>query len=215
MRTLYVILLMLFTLQNALAQKTWEKDPTAWTEDDCQRVQKKSPWCKESYKHLSGDNHYLIKAQWVSPVVLCAEAREEQLKAGKELEFLKERFTTKLEMEGLLENDVIKFKVYPMKGVGSIGQNLHTLFTGDPFFENLSEKIKLVKNKDRDDYISHVDLKPLGSSLSEGFQVFFRNDGFISHQTWRVELIIDSGAGEFKFVFEPRKMKPVDFKLKL
>ncbi|MFC1544622.1 hypothetical protein ACFL4X_00505 [Gemmatimonadota bacterium] len=215
MRALYVILLVFITSQAAMAKKTWEKDPTGWSGEECQRVQEMSPWCSESYKPLSGDIHYLIKAQWVSPVILCAEAREEQLESERNLEFLKERYIAKLEKEGIDEDTVIKFRVYPMKGVGMVGQNLHMLYAGDPFFEDLSEKIKLVKNKDRDDYLSPLDIEPLGGSLSEGFQVFFRNEGFISSQTWRAELVIDSDAGEFKFVFEPRKMKPADFELKL
>ena len=214
MKALSIVLLLLITALPALAKKTWEKNPKNWSLEDCERVQTSSPWCSESYKPLSGDDHYLVKAQWVSPVIVCAEAREEQLDSGQDLKYLQERYNERLKQEGLDKNKIIKINVFPMKGVGMVGQNLHELYSSDPFFRDLSQNIKLVRNKNRDDFISPKDFKPLGSSLSDGFQVVFPNDGFISARTWRAELLLESEAGEFKFIFEPRKMKPFDLKFK-
>lgn len=215
MKALYVVLLFLMTALPALAKKSWEKNPKDWTLDDCDHVLTMSPWRSESYKPISGDDHYLVQAQWVSGVVVCAEAREEQLDSGEDMKFLQERYAERLEQEGLVKEKVIKIKVFPMKGVGMVGQNLHELYSSDPFFAGLPDKIKLIRNKNRDDFIKPKEFGPLGSSLSEGFQVVFPNNGFISARTWRAELLLDTDAGEFKFIFEPKKMKPFDFKLKM
>jgi hypothetical protein len=163
---------------------------------------------------LSGDNHYLIKAQWVSPVIVCSEAREVQLETGEDVEFMKAKYRERLNQEGIEKNKIIKFRVYPKKGLGMVGQNLRDLYLGDPFFEDLEENITLIKNKDRDNFLSPMEFKPLGSTLSDGFEVSFQNDGFISQRTWRADLLIESSAGEFKFIFEPRKMRPYEVKLK-
>ena len=214
MKTISILVLLLVISQSAIAKKTWEKKPADWSIQDCQKVQEFSPWCSESYLPLSGDSHYLIKAQWVSPVIVCSEVREEQLEAGESLEFMKAHYNEKLKQEGIDKNKIIKFRVYPKKGLGMVGQNLRDLYLGDPFFEGLSEKISLIKNKKRDDSLSPLEFKPLGSTLSDGFEVSFQNDGFISQRTWRADLLIESEAGEFKFIFEPRKMRPFELKLK-
>lgn len=203
--------LMLVAFQNSAAKKTWEKDPLGWSEKACQKVLEDSPWCKEGYKPLSGNSHYILKIQWVSPILLFAEAREEQLHDGKDLDFLKATFESKVAEEGLEEGDLIKFRVFPMKGHGMIGQNLHALSLYDPFFEELADNVILTKNNDRDKFLLPLDLKPIGKTLDDGFQLIFENKDFVTSLTKRVDLLFNSQAGEIKVKFDLKKMKPQEF----
>ena len=207
----FLLSLILIAFQNAAAKKTWEKDPLSWSEKECQKVLETSPWCKEGYKHLSGNSHYLVKVQWVSPILLFAEARQEQLHKGKGLDFLKAEFESKVDKEGIEDGDLIKFRVLPMKGDGMIGQNLRTLNLQDPFFEELNDNIKLTKNNNKKKFLHPVDLKAIGKSLDRGFQVSFENEDFITPLTRRVDLLFNSEAGEIKIKFDLRKLRPKEF----
>ena len=207
----FSLLLVFAAFQNADAKKTWEKDPLSWSEKECQKVLETSPWCKEGYKHLAGNSHYLVKVQWVCPIILFAEARQEQLNKGKDIDFLKARFESKVDQEGLEDGALIKFRVLPMKGDGMIGQNLRTLNLQDQFFENLDDNIVLTKNNNRDKSLPPVDLKAIGESLDEGFQVSFENKNFITPMTKRIDLLFNSKAGEIKVKFDLKKISPKEF----
>ena len=95
--------ILLFAVHTAEAKKTWEKDPYEWSEKDCNRIQFSSPWYCEDYRLSSfgSSMYYLIKSQWVSPMLLFAEAREDQLQKGQTEEFLEKKFEEKWEKEGL------------------------------------------------------------------------------------------------------------------
>jgi hypothetical protein len=217
MRPIYFVLILLFTFQTVEARKTWEKDPLTWSEKDCLKILKISPWCSEAYKPSSfGSNvHYILKTQCVSPVLLFAEARIAQLKAGESLDFLKKKFESKMAQDAPQEENIILFKVVPLKGDGMRGQNLQPLFQGDPFFERLGENILLIRNNNKNDFLRPKDFKPIGRGVDEGFIVYFENEGFITPQTSRIDLLISNGAGEFKIKFEPIKWIPADFKPQL
>jgi hypothetical protein len=215
MRTLFVLYLLFLSAQTVFASKTWERDPTTWTIADCQNVIELSPWRSECYQPLQGDDHYLIEAKWLSPVMLSAMARMEQLEAGEELDFFFKRYDELLEQEGIAGRKMISIIVYPNKGNGMVGQRLRSLLPGDPLYTNLDDgHIKLVRNRKKDEFLPAVEFTPLPGGLVEGFKVKFQNDGFFTPRTWRAELVLETAAGEFKFRFDPMKMRPTDVRFK-
>ncbi|HUU29298.1 MAG TPA: hypothetical protein VM123_15965 [archaeon] len=205
--------ILLFTLQNAEAKKTWEKDPYSWSEKDCQTIQSKSPWYCESYKPAAfgSDVYYLLKCQWVSPVIIFAEAREKQLKTGQTEEFLKQHFEEKKNKEGLTDDDIIVIRLFPMKGNGRRGQNLHSLYGNDPFFKEIDKNIILERNNNKDEFLKPVSFNTIENSNGEGFCIIFKNEDFITSDTRLAVLEISTEMGTFKLKFQPRMMQATEF----
>lgn len=216
MRYAFLLLVLLFaTFQNAVAKKTWEKEPQSWSEKDCSRILEKSPWCREVYKPagMGSNTHYLLRVQCLSPVLLCAEAREEQLAKGEDPGYLKDQFENKMKDEELDEDEFLVFRVYPMKGDGLRGQNLHPLYSGDPFFEQLKDNIVLIKGSDKEDALRPVEFKPINNNIDEGFKVYFEKKSFAESQPNTLILLIDTKAGEFKAKFDTNTWSPSEIKL--
>ena len=216
MKYAYLLLvLLLVSFQNALAKKTWEKEPQSWSEKDCTRILEKSPWCREIYKPagMGSNSHYLLRVQCLSPVLLCAEAREEQLSKGENPDYLKDQFESKMKDEALDADEFLIFRVYPMKGDGMRGQNLHPLYSGDPFFEKLKDNIVLINGSDKDDALRPVEFKLINNSIDEGFKVYFDKKSFAASQPNMLILFIDSKAGEFKAKFNTNSWNPSEIKL--
>lgn len=194
------------------ARSTWEKDPQSWSEKDCNSILQRSPWYSEAYvpSKFGSDAHYIIRTHCLTPVILLAESRLEQLQKGEGQEFLKEIYESKMAQRGLDKADLLVFRIIPLQGFGWRGQKLHPLYSGDAFLEGLPENITLTRPGDQS--LSPLVVKPLGQGMSEGFEVYFENKGFVTPQTQRIDLVLKTGAGDFKIKFEPKLWRPVEFK---
>ncbi len=213
MRNICLILLLLMPLKAAEARSTWEKSPQTWSEKDCNSILQNSPWSFEKYQPTTfgSDSHYILRTLCLSPVILWAQARLEQLQEGKDLEFLKKAYADKRTQLGLDKEDLLIFRIVPLRGNGWRGQNLKPLYQSDPFFTGLPENIQLIAGSEAR---SPILIKPHGGSLSDGFDIYFQNQGFVTGRTFRLDLVLDTGAGEFKIKFEPRQWRPMEVKPK-
>jgi hypothetical protein len=211
-KTCLTVLFLLTALRPVEARSTWEKDPQAWSEKDCNSILQRSPWYIETYapSQFGSDSHYILRTHCLSPVILLAEARLEQLRKGDSLEALKRNFESKMAQRGLDKADLLVFRIVPLRGYGWRGQKLHPLYGGDSFLTGLPENITLIKPGDQ--HLSPFVVKPLGQGMAEGFEVYFENKGFVTPNTQRIDLVLKTGAGDFKIKFEPKLWRPVEFK---
>ncbi len=206
----FLFILAVFRLVEA--RSTWEKDPQSWSEKDCNNILQRSPWYSETYapSQFGSDSHYIIRTHCLSPVILLAESRLEQLQKGESQEFLKGLYESKVAQRGLDKADLLVFRIIPLRGNGWRGQKLHPLYGGDAFLTGLPENITLTKPGDQ--RLNPFVVKPLGQGMAEGFEVYFENKDFVTPQTQRIDLVLKTGAGDFKIKFEPKFWRPVEFK---